>query len=268
MIIKIDDALFGHAKYSTDFQSSKYISWDRSPVQGKEDIVVYTDNTLTKVNPNVKNKIAWLLESPAVSGHWHDWITYNKDLFDTIFTNNKDLLDISDKFKFVPTGGCWIKPEDQKIYPKTKIVSIIASNKDFTDGHLMRKNILKSIKAIDVFGRGFNPIDYKLVGLKDYMFSIVVENTKKDFYFTEKIIDCFTTGTVPIYWGCPSIGKFFDDRGILSFNSLGELKGILDKLSPEFYNERIEYIQTNLEKSKEFLIAEDYMYEKHLKNYV
>jgi hypothetical protein len=264
--IKIDDNLFAHAKYSTDFQESKYINWNRNLITGNEDIAVYTDASLIRVNKNVKKKIGWLLESPAVSAHQHEWIKTNYQLFDAVFTNNKDLLDLSEKFQFVPTCGCWIKPEDQKIWNKSKIVSIIASAKNSTDGHQVRQSIVRNMKGIDIYGRGFNAIPYKLEGLKDYMFSIVVENTKKDYYFTEKLIDCFVTGTIPIYWGCPSIGKFFDDRGIINFNNLEEIELIIGGLSKDLYNNKMEYIKNNFEAAKEYLIAEDYMYEKYLKN--
>jgi len=265
--IKIDDVLFAHAKYSTDFQESKYIIWDRNFILGNEKIAIYTDNSLTRVNKRVKTKVAWLLESPVVSSYWHNWIVSNFHLFDIIFTNNVDLLGINERFKFLPTAGCWIKPEDQKMWDKNKLVSIIASNKNFTNGHKLRNEIVDHYKSggLDIYGRGFNEIPYKLNGLKDYRFSIVVENTKKDFYFTEKLIDCFATGTVPIYWGCPSIGNFFDIDGVISFNTLEDLKKIINSLSIDLYNSKIESIKNNLHKSKEYLMAEDYMWEKYLK---
>ena len=263
--IKIDDTLFSHCKYSTPFQESKYIIWDRSTINGNEDIVVYTDQSLKVINNNVKNKVAWLLESPAVSVQQNDWIKTYYKFFDTIFTSNKDLLDIDDKFKFVPVGGCWIKPDEQCIYSKSKMVSIIASDKNYTDGHQLRTSAARKIKNVDIYGRGFNPIEYKLDGLKDYRFSIVVENTKKDFYYTEKLIDCFMTGTIPIYWGCPSINNFFDDKGMLIFDTLEELQRIVNGVSDELYNLKLEYVRKNFELAKEYLISEDYMYEKYLK---
>ena len=33
------------------------------------------------------------------------------------------------------------------------------------------------------------------------MFSVCIENDVYDTYFTEKILDCFATGTIPIYKG-------------------------------------------------------------------
>lgn len=278
--IKIDDVLFAHGDYSTAIQQSQYIKWNRNLIIGNEDVAIWTDNSLHRVNNRVKTKIGWLLESPAVSARQHEWIKTNVQYFDIVFTNNKDLLDMSDKFKFVPTGGCWIKPEDQQIYPKTKLISIIASNKNWTDGHRMRNVLVNLIKnsggyidtvkkhKIDLYGRGFNDIPDKLTGLKDYMFSIVVENTKKDYYFTEKLIDCFMTGTIPIYWGCPSIGKFFDERGVLSFESVNELQENLRTLDESSYDSLLEYAKINFEKAKEYMIAEDYMYQKYLKDYV
>jgi hypothetical protein len=73
---------------------------------------------------------------------------------------------------------------------------------------LRHQSVLKFKDKMDLYGRGYNPVEYKLKCLKDYAFSLTIENTKKDYYFTEKLIDCFMTGTVPIYWGCPSIQKF------------------------------------------------------------
>lgn len=268
MNVKIVDSLFSHAKYSTDFQESKYIKWDRTPVNKNDKLVIYTDNSLNLVDNKIETKIAWLLESPMVSKSQQNWIKNNSNKFDIIFTSNSDLLDIGEKSKFLPVGGCWIKLEDQKIWNKNKLISIIASNKSYTDGHMLRQNVIKNIHKMDVYGRGHNFIPYKLKGLKDYMFSIVIENTKKDYYFTEKLIDCFMTGVIPIYWGCPSIYHFFNSDGIITFDNIRELDYIISNLNAEIYKNKIHEIKDNFEKAKEYLIAEDYIYEKYLKNYI
>mmetsp|Transcript_3280 Transcript_3280/g.6506 ORF Transcript_3280/g.6506 Transcript_3280/m.6506 type:complete len:447 (-) Transcript_3280:263-1603(-) len=51
--------------------------------------------------------------------------------------------------------------------------------------------------------------------LFDVQFHIAIENIVQDDYFTEKILDCFLTCTVPVYVGCPNIGKYFDIEGII-----------------------------------------------------
>ena len=88
------------------------------------------------------------------------------------------------------------------------------------------------------------------------MFHIVVENVKKDFWFTEKLIDCLVTGCVPIYHGCPSIHEFFNSEGFITFDSLHELKLSIDKLNLNLYNSKKDAIEENFIKAKEYLLAE------------
>ena len=42
-----------------------------------------------------------------------------------------------------------------------------------------------------------------------------MENSIAELYYTEKIIDCFLTGTVPIYWGTKRITDGFNKDGII-----------------------------------------------------
>ena len=102
-------------------------------------------------------------------------------------------------------------------------------------------------------------------GLKDYMYSIVVENGKHDLYFTEKLIDCFRTGTIPIYWGCPSIGDYFDIDGIIMFDNINELNEILNHLNEEHYAKMLPHVKNNFKKAENYLLVEDWLY-KNKKN--
>ena len=265
--IRIVDHMFAHAKYSTDYQESVYIEWDRT--SKLDEIIFYTDYSLDQVTPsNAKQKrFAWLLESPDITNQSHRWIGFNNNKFTYVLTHSKELLDRGENFIFSPTGGCWIKPEDQKIYKKNKLISIIASSKRITHGHMLRHNSIQFFKnKMDVYGRGYNPVDYKLDALKDYAFSLTIENTKQDFYFTEKLIDCFMTGTVPIYWGCPSISKFFNIDGMILFDNINELNKIFKDISIDKYIEMKKAIEENFENAKKYLIAEDFIYENYLKN--
>jgi hypothetical protein len=45
-------------------------------------------------------------------------------------------------------------------------------------------------------------------------FHIVIENIRRDYYFSEKLVTALAAGCVPIYWGCPSIAHFFDSEGM------------------------------------------------------
>jgi hypothetical protein len=62
--------------------------------------------------------------------------------------------------------------------------------------------------------------------LSNYKFSICFENVEYPGYITEKIIDCFVSGVIPIYLGAPDIEKiipletFIDMRKFTSWEEL------------------------------------------------
>jgi hypothetical protein len=158
-----------------------------------------------------------------------------------------------------------------KVYPKSKIVSAVVSNKAFLPGHIKRLEFIKSVKnKIDLFGRGMDKeIPSKLDALKDYMFSIAIENIScDDNYFSEKIIECFLTGTIPIYHGCINIGEFFDKRGILYFNTQDELNNIIDNLSEEKYYSMLEYANKNYEACYKWPLNNDMLYDMYYKQII
>ena len=257
--LQIIDNIFGPAKYVDTVPYHDKIQWTKN--RFNNDIMFYTDMNLTNVSKTVKTNIAWIVESPEITKGAYTWIRNNYDKFDYVLTFDKQLLEISDKFILNNIGECWIKPEDQKVYKKTKNISIIASGKNQTHGHQLRHEIIRNIKNIDVYGRGYKPVENKVIALKDYRYSIVIENVKKDYYFSEKLIDSFRTGTVPIFYGCPSIGDFFDIRGMIIFDNVYELNKEISELTDEKYNSMKKYIDINFEKAKNYCFAEDNIYD-------
>jgi hypothetical protein len=157
-----------------------------------------------------------------------------------------------------------------QIYPKSKLVSAVVSTKAFLPGHVKRLNFVRAIEhKIDLFGRGIREIPSKLDGLRDYMFSVAIENVScDDNYFSEKIIDCFLTGTIPIYHGCIHIGEFFDERGILSFQTQEELDDIINSLSLEKYNSMLEYAKINYQKCYKWPLNNDMLYDMYYKKII
>ena len=260
--IKILDGNFSHSSYSSDFQESKYIEWDRTPNLDPNEIIFITDNYCLHAEQIIGKKIAWLMEPRAINSGIYEWIGKNYNHFHKILTYDKELLDIIPNGLFCPHGMCWIKPEEQKIYNKTKLVSIISSSKTATEGHKLRHTVIKNINDLDVYGRGYNPIESKLEALKDYAFSIIIENSKCNTYFTEKLNDAFASGTVPIYWGTSDITSIFNPNGMIIFDDLYSLQNIIKTLNLEKYNSMLPAIKENFEKTKNhFLLAEDWIYE-------
>jgi hypothetical protein len=149
------------------------------------------------------------------------------------------------------------------LYNKNKSISVIVSHKHETPSQLFRHRVIDTFKDnIDIYGFK-NKISYKLTGLKDYMFSIAIENGINDHYYSEKIIDCFVTGTVPIYCGSPSIGKDFDMNGILCFDSIDQLSYCIKDIEAngrDLYNKMLQSIKNNFFEAQKHLLAESSIY--------
>jgi hypothetical protein len=251
--------IFSHNGSSTVNQKPKYFTWDFFGDTGTYDFYIDGDVHIGVKNRfDGKKKILWTLESPYFNGGVFDYIKNNLDLvldvFDLIFTYNDDFIKINEKFQFVPAMGSWIK--EPKLNTKTKLVSMITSNKTLTPQQKFRFDFANNNKKkIDVYGRGFNEILYKEQGLEDYMFSVCIENDTTDTYFTEKILDCFALGTIPIYKGTKKILNYFDGRGILFLDDIE-----IDNLNKELYDTKMEYIKNNFNRVKDLIIPEDIIY--------
>ena len=249
-----------------EYTSLSNLYWDRS--DNVHPIHIDTDIAIGRSNVRGETNVAMLVE-PEEFDRLHQVHSIPRlDLtaknYDYVLTYDGSVLEgpHKDKAIFYPYGGCWIKPEDFKVYDKTKSVSMISSNKNLTSGHLLRLKILRELGDTigDLYGRDTNPIDYKLEALKDYKFSVVVESCSKNYYFTEKLIDCLVTGTVPIYWGCPAIGDYFDIDGFLVFNNVDELKSILEMDLDAEYEKRKDAIVRNFQIAQSFTITENNVY--------
>lgn len=279
-VIKLYDTAFAHEDYCGSKIGKNIpndVIWDRSGNINDSDIVVFTDSSLFNVdhvNLNCK-KVAWLIEPPCVSSYNYDYISRNYDKFDIILTHQERLCDISPKFKILPMWYSMVWPERHGIYEKTKNLSIIASNKRDTTGHILRHDIINLINSknvdIDLFGGltscgvGYKPIDDKSESLTPYRFSIVVENDKSPHYFSEKIIDCLLCGTIPIYWGADKISEYFNTNGFFIIDSIDDINDILPKLNEETYKSMFQYVEENYKIASQYLTVEDYMYDKYLK---
>lgn len=244
----------GNKGYSVHGKVSKYIEW----VKEGGEATFYIDNTINEgISDNrFGPKYLWLLESKFIKPGLVESIIQNRQLventYDTIFTHDQSLLSLGSKFKWVPAQGFWIK--EPKIYEKSKMISMIASNKRMCKGHTTRLEWVERLRdQVDLYGRGFNEILHKEEGLCDYMFSVAIENGQYETYFTEKLLDCFATGTIPVYLGAPDIGKYFNKDGIID---------LTDEfyISDELYHSKMEAIKDNLEIAKKMEVLEDFIY--------
>jgi hypothetical protein len=93
----------------------------------------------------------------------------------------------------------------------------------------------------------------KFVLFETYQYSLVIENSSQTHYFTEKLIDCLITKTIPIYYGCPNIADYFDTTGwILLTNPTpeGRLMELAQKWQEKGYTaSSYETFQESIEKN-------------------
>lgn len=260
--INLRDKNFGGNKSSCHLRTNKYVEWETGNERVSNSCFI-TDLCLPDVlkAKNVKRKIAWLLEPYAINPHMYEWIKSNNRLFDFVMTYDENLVDMGENYLFYPFGMCWINEFNNE--PKDQLCSIIASSKNFTIGHQLRHEIISRYKSLSVYGNGYKPIDKKELALNNYKFSIVVENCQQPGFWTEKIVDCFATKTIPIYWGTKSVNKFFDANGILQFDTLEGLETIINDITNngnEIYQSKIAAIEHNFQEYTKYMIPEDWMY--------
>jgi len=276
LTVNLFDASFSHTLTHPDFG---YISTnaEKSPrgkiikfVSGIKDytkdcgITLFTDHYLKKeIISQVKSemKVGWILEPPVI----HPWAYENIDSY----VNELDYLltfseEISKKYKNAITfPWCSIRLDhkDWGVHNKTKLLSMIASNKKEAPGHLLRHQVASDLSekhSIDLWGGGYKlfPQHGKILALKDYMFSVVIQNCNMDTFFTD-FVDPLATGTIPIFWGTKNVDKYFNPDGFIMFETFEQLDTILSNLTEEDYYDRIEAVRDNFERSKKYWRSDD-----------
>jgi len=265
--ISLQDKAFNHCKtgYSSDFYTCKKMQWCRK-FPYCSNITVFTDGCMhMSENKKYRNQIniAWTIETPDIYPTCYEYLRENWRNFDLILTYDRELLHDLPNTAFITYGDCWIQECDWNIYKKQKLCSIFCSEKKMTQQHLLRHECLK-IDGIDKFGY-MNHIDYKLSGLEEYKFSIVVENSKRNDWFTEKLLDCFATGTVPIYCGFSRVNRYFDLSGMIRFNTFEELKDIINDIKNfrqgALYEDFLYGIKNNFDLFRKYVVKEDLILE-------
>ena len=228
------------------------------------DVVFFTDTQLKKVKEFKHEgitKVAWLLEPKGILPDIYDWIYENHKLFDHVLTFDKEMVEKLDNALYQPYGTFWVSKLQGPI--KHRDVSMIASYKNEAPGHKVRHQIYEKYKEtsdIAMFGTITGAyITGKSEGLDRFNFSIAVENCIQDGYFSEKLLDCFATKTIPIYWGSKHVTDFFNPDGIIFFDTLEELEDILPTLTQEFYDSKHLAMMDNYKRVDEFYVPEYYM---------
>ncbi len=128
--------------------------------------------------------------------------------------------------------------------PKTKLLSVLSSDKTITPGHQRRLAFVEALKQrfggeIDVFGRGLRDVEDKWDAIAPYKYHVVIENGSYPDYWTEKLSDALLAGAYPLYAGCPNIGAYFAED-VLTQLDLADFDKSLNAVADAIENSRYE----------------------------
>ena len=200
---------------------------------------------------------------------------FNMGTYNYLFTHNEELLSTIPTSHLFEFGTTWVR--DYKFPQKKYAVSTLVGGKLMAPGHHLRQKLwfkeqrIKNIPTNFFISGNFGGIEnfnnnptlgQDKTPLFDTQFHVCIENTKRNNWFTEKLIDCLQTKTIPIYWGCPNIDKWFNVDGFIIVDTLDDIVNACNALTPEIYNQKFAIVEENFEKSKIFTTISDRLQQK------
>jgi hypothetical protein len=152
----------------------------------------------------------------------------------------------------------FIRNKNLKNNIRTKFCAAVISNFYTTDGFRLNFiNELNKYKIVDMGGyydNNIGKIHDKIEFLSSYKFSIAMENTEGEGYLSEKIIDSFLSGTIPIYYGDYMVDELINPEAYILIKGEKDIKGKIEYIkkidnNDELYKKII---------SKKVLLSNDY----------
>lgn len=125
-----------------------------------------------------------------------------------------------------------IIPSDDELLDR-KFCNFLYSNSFNSDP--TRKNLfqaLSSYKRVDSGGQFLNNLSFqvkdKLGFLREYKFTLAIENSNVLGYTTEKLIDSAYCNSLPIYYGNPRVGEEFHKDAFVHVNDFKSMDDLVD----------------------------------------
>lgn len=192
--------------------------------------------------------VKWLMEPDVPNMLAFRYTNHHSSIFSAVYAHNADHKS-ANEFVEAPMVPPHVPILDslELLKSKSKMVSAIGSVQRILDFHKIRTRILDGIEQrkeqdIDVFGKGRTFIAEKSDGLRSYRYSIAIENSVSENYWTEKIADCFLNLTVPVYLGAPNIRSYFPAESLIQVTEhdlTDDLESLLTNFSKVDYERRI-----------------------------
>ena len=117
---------------------------------------------------------------------------------------------------------------------KTDFCGFVVSNDQGMKERLEMFKLLSAYKKVDSGGRYMNniggPVKDKLAFDQSHKFSLTFENCIHRGYTTEKIVEAFAAGAIPIYYGNPEIGKEFNTKAFVNIHDFASLEDAVKRV--------------------------------------
>lgn len=246
---------------------------NHKPLPFEEYIDCYNDDFCLREEV-LPNSIALLIEPRSIQPNVYEWMEQNYHKFKYVFTHDSKLLRMCDNAKLILWGGGCGGISEYPLVEKTKNISLVSSNKTMCELHQARIELARALKDnpyVDVMGTvdGGAYVDPDKI-YQEYRFSIAFENYIDDYWFTEKICNCFANKVVPIYFGATHIGRYFNTAGIIHFdrwefiNEFLKKENSIDELN-KFYNNKLvkDAIEDNYKRVQNYRTFEYWFFNKY-----
>lgn len=195
-------------------------------------------------NENIHNFKKWIYKINFVGEP--SLPQYSKyDIVLTSINNINNIVDLPLSVSYIHCNNFWPflfnRPKITSI-PKKFCIFIVSNPKCEMRNNLFK--IINKYKKIDSMGSYCNNIGYQIQYpywsqeyfniIGQYKFIICCENTKMETYSTEKIVNPYLSGTIPIYWGSENIKNIFNIETMLFLEDETEksitklLKNVID----------------------------------------
>ena len=232
-------------------QPERLLGKTLSDMRREDHLIVYPSTTAhIRTGFGTKARVSIMIVEPkAVQGRHFNRLRWTHRRFHRVLSSQEDFLAQIPNGIFLPFGSTWIQNWRDVDTTKDANVSLIASAKKDLEGHRLRHEIVDWAACegidLDVMGRGYKPFDLKSEGLARYRYSVIIENAREPNYFTEKLVDSVLCETVPIYWGAPNIGRFFDVDGMVLCENSADIQNAILHADKEGYSKRLPALKNN-----------------------
>lgn len=228
---------------------------------------IYIDSYVSDCRTVNKKNIAILCEPRSLIPNAYEYVKQRSHLFGAIFTHDSELLALNNAY-YLNWSSAWLKTDKEK----RRGISLCTSYKNWCPLHKARLELADYFNRsdkVDVFYGAWNDPRVPVVEPRDYLerykFTIAIENDIDKYWYTEKLLNCFSNKVVPIYVGAPMIGDIFNIDGVIQVHDWKLIPEIVRTLDIDAeYDKRQQAIDDNYERVKPYM---DFWEDRFIRDY-